>query len=135
MADAKKKKKRGMPTMPVDSFSDIAFLLIIFFIIATTLEKMSGVVTDMPSGQKGQSSDKKVPTVQIHGDRYTFNDSECEIDGLRKSLSALKLSEKKGTDKIVILEAQGDVEYQCYFEAMAAINKVGGMILLVKEDK
>jgi len=40
-----KKKKKEAPGVPVNSFADIAFLLIVFFVIASTLSQITGVVT------------------------------------------------------------------------------------------
>lgn len=129
-----KKSKGGPPDIPVSSFSDIAFLLIVFFIVATTLEQMTGVVTDIPAGEKSQEQTDKTPTVQIHGDKVTFNERTMDINGLRGELRGLRLHSKKGEAKIVLLEAKGDVSYQTYFAAMTAISAGGGMIAIVKED-
>ncbi len=45
-------KKHRSGEIPVGSFSDIAFLLIIYFLLATTLVKVKSITADMPSGEK-----------------------------------------------------------------------------------
>ena len=44
---SKEKKNRDM-SIPTDSFSDIAFLLIIYFLVATTLIKVNSISADLP---------------------------------------------------------------------------------------
>ena len=68
-------KKRRDVEMSISSFSDIAFLLIIFFILATTLVQVSGVINEIPSGEQSQSDqDLESPTVQLEHGRVLFND-------------------------------------------------------------
>jgi len=47
-----KEKKHRSGEIPVGSFSDIAFLLIIYFLVATSLVKLKGITADLPSGEK-----------------------------------------------------------------------------------
>ncbi len=56
MARKRRRHRRdhGCDDIPVASFSDIAFLLIIFFILATTLAKTRGFITELPSGEKSE---------------------------------------------------------------------------------
>jgi biopolymer transport protein ExbD len=125
---------KGNPEIPVGSFSDIAFLLIVFFIVATTLEKVNGVQTDIPSGQKSQSQPVKSPTIQLHDERIAFNEEAVTIDVLRVRLAALDLKAKKGDGKVVVVEATGKVPYQLYFDTMATVTAAGGAIAIVKPE-
>ena len=44
-----RKKKYREITIPTDSFSDIAFLLIIYFLVATSLVKIKSISADLPA--------------------------------------------------------------------------------------
>lgn len=123
-----------MPSLPVNSFADIAFLLIVFFVIASTLSQTRGIVADIPSGEKSESKDDKTTILQLHEDRMTFNDKVVTLHTLRERLAELELGEKEEEAKIVLLEAVGNVEYETYFGAMTAISAAGGVIAIVKED-
>ena len=56
---SKHQKQRRDREVPVSAFSDIAFLLIIFFILATTLVQVSGVITEIPSGEQAQTQQEE----------------------------------------------------------------------------
>lgn len=130
-----RRDKKGPPEIPVSSFSDIAFLLIIFFILVTTLDKITGFVGELPAGERSEAQTDKAPTVQLHHERLRFNDRDTDMDGLRESLEKLNLHNKQQEQKVVLLEATGAVKYQLYYEVMSAIDKAGGVVAMVKEEE
>ncbi len=127
------KQRFGLEDVPVASFSDLAFLLIIFFILTTTLVATRGLLTEFPAGERSEKQEKKTTTVCLRDGRLTLNETEVDLAKLRAELAALKLHERAGEDKVVILEAAGKVEYQDYFEVMAAITQAGGSICIIRE--
>lgn len=60
------------------SFSDIANLLIIFFILTTSLVRPFGQKLDMPSSAKPpeQQRQDSTPTVRITADKLLFSEQE-----------------------------------------------------------
>lgn len=131
------RKKKKSPEIPVSSFSDIAFLLIIFFILATTIDKITGFLGDLPAGQRSEDTQTdKAPSIQLHNDRLVLDDRDLDLPSLRKALQDLKLRERKEEKlRVVMLEAIGPIPYQRYFEVMSAISAAGGVVAIVKEDK
>ena len=138
MPFSRRKPKRDVE-LPTDSVSDIAFLLIIFFILTTTLAKLSGFTAELPSADPSQSqakkSDEKTPSVQLANGKLLFNEQEVSMDVLRDRLLDLRLDAKQAEQKIVMLEAAGKVDYQSYYEAMAAIATAGGVVAIVEEGE
>lgn len=132
--DNPKKHRNG--EIPVGSFSDIAFLLIVYFILATTLMKVKGVAVDMPSGEESQSqSEDKTPTVLLKGHEIYFQDKPISYEDLASKLTDLKLPEAEGEEKVIMLESTKDTEYRDYYKVLALISKKGGVIALVEEEE
>lgn len=133
---SKREKKHREGEIPTGSFSDIAFLLIVYFIIATTLLKVKSITADMPAGEKStQSQSDKTPIVNLRGAEIFLNDKPVDIVGLNERLAALELFDKEPKDRVIMLESARGTVYGNYFQAMASISANGGVIALVKEDE
>lgn len=129
-------KKHRDGDIPVGSFSDIAFLLIVFFLVATTLQKVKSVAVDMPSGQESTAkSESKTPTIKLKGDEIYFKDKSISYEDLLVTLKALKLKEAEGEDKVIMLESTTDTNYQAYYKVLSAISKMGGVVALVEVEE
>ena len=138
MPFVRRKEKRELE-IPTDSVSDIAFLLIIFFILTTTMSKLTGFTAELPSGaaaqQQAAKTDAKTPTVQITNGKLLFNEQEVSMAALQERLLDLQLAKKQGEERVVMLEAAGKVDYQTYYAAMAAISAAGGIVAIVEEGE
>jgi len=131
----RKEKDRSM-RIPTDSFSDIAFLLIIYFLVATSLIKVKSITADLPSGEKqAQAQIEKTPVVNLRGNEIFFNDKPVTIAELEARLAALDLRAQESSKRVVMLESTRDTSYEAYFQALAAVSANGGVVALVEEGK
>ncbi len=132
----KEKKNRDL-AIPTDSFSDIAFLLIIYFILATTLTRVRSITADLPSGEKAsQAQPDKTSIVNLRGSEIFFNDKKTSMEELNERLAALKLGELDGSKRVIMLESSRGTPYDNYFQALAAISANDGVVAIVQgEDK
>jgi len=128
-----RRKKRAAPVIPVNSFADIAFLLIVFFIVATTLIQTRGVITDIPAGETSEAKESKTTVIQLRDGGMTLNDSKVDLATLRAKLAEMRLHEKSGDDRIVMFETGGRFDYQAYYSVMTTISGAGGVVALVRE--
>jgi len=129
-------KKHREGSIPTDSFSDIAFLLIVYFLVATTLVKVKSITADMPAGEKStQTQNDKTPIVNLRGEEIFLNDKPVDIAGLNERLAALELFDKEPKDRVIMLETARGTLYGNYFQALASISANGGVIAIVKEDE
>ncbi len=121
--------------VPTDSFGDIAFLLIIFFLLATSLMQTRGILADMPAGEKSDQAAEKTPAIVVKEGAIVLNDKPVTLAELKRELRRMKLPAREESKRIVLLEAAGRVPYQQYFEVMTAISIEGGVIAMAKEEK
>ncbi len=129
-----RRTKRRAPESSLAAFSDIAFLLIIFFIVTANLTKPQGLITDIPAAQEGEESKDEMPSVQLDGRGILFNDKPVAgFDELREMLAALNFPGRENpVDRIVQLEARDNVAYQDYYQAMTAISRAGAQVTIVQ---
>jgi biopolymer transport protein ExbD len=136
MKRSKQEKKHRNGTIPTDSFSDIAFLLIIYFLVATTLVKVKSITADLPAGEKSTSAQSdKTPTINLRGSEIFFDDKPLDLEALNVRLAALDLAKLEPDKRVVLLESAAGTPYQNYFQALAAISANGGVVALVEDTK
>src|SRR5210317_1357911 len=98
-----REKKHRTGEIPTGSFSDIAFLLIIYFLVATSLTKLKSITADLPAGEKAtQTQSAKTPIVNLRGGDIFFNDKPVDMKVLRARLDALQLAEAEGNAKVIM---------------------------------
>ena len=131
-----REKKHRSGEIPTGSFSDIAFLLIIYFLVATTLIKVKSITADLPAGEKAtQAETDKTPIVNLRGEEIFFNDKRMSMDVLNERLAALKLGEQAAGKRVIMLESARGTPWENYFQALAAISAHGGVVAIVEEGK
>lgn len=131
-----RKKKNREITIPTDSFSDIAFLLIIYFLVATSLVKIKSITADLPAGEKSANTKTdKTPTINLRGSEIFFNDKPLDLETLNARLAALELGTLEPDKRIILFESAAGTPYQNYFQALAAISANGGVVALVEDAK
>ncbi len=121
----------------VGSFADIAFLLIIFFILATTLIKPTGRPLDMPASTKNQEmKDQKQLMVVLSPGTSGYGDTGkvIDIDELRQILVQRDFPNQKKEDRIVIVESNPKVPYTEWFQVVMAISRAGGILGMMEEE-
>lgn len=131
-----KEKKHRSGEIPTDSFSDIAFLLIIYFLVATTLVKVKSVTADLPAGEKStQSQSDKTPIINLRGAEVFFNDKKTSMKELNERLAALELAKQQAEKRVIMLESAQGTPYENYFQALAAISAHDGVVAIVENEK
>ena len=133
------KKKEGDIEPDLTSFSDIANLLIIFFILTTSMAHPWGRRVDMPSAStppEKSSEQSDTPTVNIFADKLTLaegsgKDHEVTMDELRSFLWKQDFRNKDEKKRSVALETQPDVPYERYYQVATAIAETGGVVAIL----
>ena len=82
--------KRSSPEVNAGSMADIAFLLLIFFLVTTTIEKDSGINRKLPPMEESDEDviikQKNIFTVLLNGkDQLLVEDELMEVKDLRKA--------------------------------------------------
>ncbi len=122
----------------VSAFSDIAFLLIIFFILTTTFLTTSGRKMNIPSGSSSPSkTEQKQLTINLTLDsiEYGENSRLMNMEELRMALASEKFETKDAEQRMVVLDSRDDVSYERYYRVVMAITEANGVLALVDENE
>lgn len=144
----KTKTRAPLNDLDVGPFSDVSFLLIIFFILTTQIVSMYGKVLSIPAGSPNseiqETDDDKQITVSLTNDTVTLrlpSGSEFMIESgnvqeLKSYLLAEELKDptKDVSARLVVLQSATDVKYDLYYKVITLIESSGGLLALVEED-
>jgi biopolymer transport protein ExbD len=134
--------KRKLKELEIDvsSFSDIAFLLIIFFILTTSLDRPLGRVIDVPSASKpdAKTTVNRTPSVNVLPDRILLGEGEeagkeVTLSELRAALLKRRLDAANDKDRMVVVEVGEDVAYERYFQIVTMVAEAGGIVAMLTD--
>lgn len=119
-----KRRTRVTPTFNMSSMTDIVFLLLIFFMITSTMLSPNAIKVLLPQGKK-QTSVKAVSHVVLDKDLniYVANGDEDEVRVTFEELPArLRAASSDTTDLFVSLYADESVPYKNIVEILNVAN-------------
>ena len=114
MATMKKRKKEPLGELRMDSTADVAFLLLIFFIVTTIFAAEQGLTLVLPGKQKDQQDSIKVKesniaTLYVDENNFiTLNRNSIEINHIKQAISDKILANPK---LVVVLKVHPDADY------------------------
>jgi biopolymer transport protein ExbD len=114
MGVMKKKKKEALGELRMDSTADVAFLLLIFFIVTTIFAAEQGLTLVLPGKQKEKTDTVKVKesniaTLFVEADnRITLDRKPIEVNHIQVSIEDRILSNAK---LVVLLKIHPEADY------------------------
>ena len=124
-----KRPPRPSPEIPLTSTADVAFLLLVFFLVAASNQSDTGKLMDLPGTIKSAptQSNQTVelfirPNIYAVGDEVLPKNADLTAV-LRKRLGGRKTP----AERVVLVTADGNVDYQRWSDALAAVEAAGGL--------
>jgi len=122
-----KKSKRLDVKVNAGSMADIAFLLLIFFLVTTTIEMDKGILVKLPPWGIHEPSplpDKNVLAIKINGDNFLLVEGEpLNVEQLKDMTKEFIINPKreknkpdKPTKAVVSLQNDRGTDYATYIE-------------------
>jgi biopolymer transport protein ExbD len=130
-------EKRRSSEIDVSAFADIAFLMIIFFILTTTFVRTSGNTIEIPSGTTDEEKkEQQQLTVNLKrtGIYYGEKNEELSLDEFRTTLLREDLPSRPEDQRMVIVDSGPDVPYERYYQVLMAISSMGGVVALIDHE-
>lgn len=129
------KKKERSAEIPTASLADIAFLVLIFFLVSSTIDVDKGIGLVLPAkGQETQIREKNISNLLINAEGEVLLDDQPIVIPLLKTVVREKLMEN---DKLIIsVKTDRDTDYQVYINVMDQLKQAGASrISLAEPDK
>jgi biopolymer transport protein ExbD len=122
------RRSRNAPQIPLSAMSDIALLLLIFFIVTTQFIIQRALGPQLPSvtPQKEKASEN-MTTVVVEEDSVFLDEERIKLEDLAPFL-AQKLADKiRPEDRAVIVDGRETVRWERVAFAVNEIKRAGGI--------
>ncbi len=138
---SRKRRAKAEAEIDVGAFADIAFLLIIFFILTTSFVRPLGQEVSIPQTEtpENREVDDQTPSVNVTGTTLLFGETEdsmeeITLEALRDRLFQMNLMNAEDQDRMIVLEVADEVTYERYFRIVTLISDAGGVVAIVEEN-
>ena len=124
MADKKKKDKRAEPVIPTASMADIAFLLIIFFLVTTSFNQETGITLTLPpisEAEEVQVRSKNILNIWVNAAGEVLLAEG--IVSLQQIEPEVKRRVQENPLLIVSLKTDRDTEYDIFIQVLDKVMK------------
>ena len=133
------KLKRGNMLIdpPASASSDIAFTLIIFFLVCAAVQPETGLSQILPKTeeQAEKRDQSKTIEVTITPTSIVLNGSPLQLPAFSQRISAALKQKTRETDRIVVVKSSPDTPYPLWIAVSQAIEQAGGILTLELETE
>lgn len=133
-----KRGKESDPYIPTASLADIAFLLIIFFMITTTIT-VDRTRVELPTSLERSEVPKDAAVIAIENDgtiHFSDGEEQSSVINAQDLLPAAAFIMSKNSLKFFLVKADSDVEYQVVDQVMEQLRQanVRNIAMLTQQE-
>jgi biopolymer transport protein ExbD len=127
----------AMAAWVMNLLTDLAFNLLIFFVVCASITPEKGRPQQMPSASKDKPNEQKSLNVEVEMGRTTIlvNKDEVPLSELKAKLKGLLANKTKPEERIVVVKSANDTPYRQWILVTGQIEQAGGVITLQLEDE
>lgn len=128
-----RRTRRQGPEVPLASMSDIAMLLLIFFVVTTQFLVQRSIRSELPSiTPDKEKASKDLITVTVESQFVYLDEERIKLDDLAAFLARKLADRTTPEDRAVVLDARPHVRYERVAFAANEIKRAGGIITIMK---
>jgi biopolymer transport protein ExbD len=131
----RRKRKKNLIIVPIASMGDIAFLLIIFFMVASQISRQRHQIKPPRSLDTYKLKDAQITvTIDAGGACFLQGEKLYNVDALESQVQLLLKGRTTDEQRTVIFRCDKSVPNEAFEPAIDAIVKAGGLLGLVGEE-
>lgn len=131
--------KRGklLVDPPACASSDIAFTLIIFFLVCAAVQPETGMSQALPKTEEKseEREQSKNLEVSITPSSIVLNGSPLQLPEFTRRIAAELKTKTREQDRIVVVKSSPDTPYPAWIGVSRAIDSAGGILTLEIESE
>lgn len=116
---------------------DIAFNLIVFFLVCASSAPDSGRHQNIPRSETAKNPDQKQQHVEVQLTRTkaTINGDAVMVRDIAPKLRALLAGKSQPEDRVVVVKSRPDVPYHHWIDVTTMVQEAGGIITIQREEE
>ena len=121
---------------PSSAATDIAFILMIFFLVCASVQPGTGREQTIPRSEEEEETQKSNNIeVSISPGAVVVDGEPIPTHRLRRKLEGMLAGKTREEDRVVIVQSSPRTNYQHWVKVTSIIEKAGGIITLQLEKK
>lgn len=128
-----KRRKHIVPALNTTSTADISFMLLIFFLVASSMDVDKGLLRQLPPADTKEESlevdvsKERLMELKITGDNQLLLDGQpVEVSGLRNRVA--EFVSRVGSKHLISIDADPNSSYETYFKMQNEIVVAYAMV-------
>jgi len=116
---------------------DIAFNLIVFFLVCASAAPDTGRRQNVPRSETSPQQAQKTQHVEVQLTRSTvaLNGDVVRIRDFGPRLRGLLAGKSRDEDRVVVVKSRPDVPYHHWIAATSMIEEAGGIVTIQREEE
>ena len=116
---------------------DIAFNLIVFFLVCASAAPDSGRRQNIPRSETAPQQKQKTQQIEVQLTRTTMaiNGDVVRLRDFAPQLRRLLAGKSRPEDRVVVVKSRPEVPYHHWIAATATIEEAGGIITIQREEE
>ncbi len=124
--------------VPAVASGDIAFNLIVFFLVCASTQPDTGRSQILPKSEQTQQQQEQQDehlTVELKRNALLINGDPVKVSEIKARVKAKLSGKSRPEDRVVIVKSADDVPYHAWIDVTSQIEDAGGIITLQLEEE
>ena len=136
-------RERGTKKLLVEpaavATGDIAFNLIVFFLVCASVQPDSGKRQDLPRSERTKQQEQKNENIELALTRtrtvVSVNGDPVKTEELPARLKRLLEGKRRPEDRVVVVKSKPDVPYDHWIAVTSIVQDLGANITIQREEE
>ncbi|TGL56270.1 biopolymer transporter ExbD [Leptospira ognonensis] len=121
------RRNRPAPSVPVSSMADIAFLLLVFFMVTSVLDSDPDLPIDLPDVPGGEQLNKKIANLYLSADKNRTVYFNGAIMPFNEALNNIRAKISTTPDLKVLIHADQNLTYEEIDNTFESLREIGAL--------
>ena len=132
----KLRRPKYLVETPTSAMNDIAFILIVFFLVCASVEPEDGRSQVIPRSEKNEEQqDSQSTEVGLTPATVTIDGTPYRLNEFQSRIRQILAQKKTEAERVVVVKSQADVPYEHWIAMTGIIERAGGIVTLLLEEE